>query len=139
MHFWDGRQLQLHLQGVTTPVTENGHDISRHAPCNQLLLLLLATVLVQPPRQHALSNQGPVHFGIIGGIDAIIGVVLVHDLGAALGNGLKTRPEVHHTNCCPLVERHRLNLQDMGPPCQAVDLVFSIEGVMYLYCRGSQS
>ncbi len=91
-------------------------------------------VHVQSPREHTLAHERDIRLGIVVSIDGIVVLLLVDDLGAALGNGLKTCPQVHDADVVLLVERDRLNLEGMGPSCQAVDLAISIERVVHLHC-----
>ena len=89
---------------------------------------------VQSPREHTLAHERDIRLGIIVGIDGIVVLLLVDDLGTALGDGLKTCPKVDDADVVLLVEGDRLNLEGMGPSCQAMDLAFSVERVVHLHC-----
>lgn len=60
--------------------------------------------------------------------------MLIDNLGTALGDSLKTCPEVDETDGVSLIDGDRSNLQDVGPLCEAVLLVF-LEGVLDLDCK----
>jgi len=109
MYVWHRRELEPDLQCIAVPFAKQCHQIPRH-PASDELLRLGITVWVQSPGEHSLPDQRHVWLGVVGGIDGVVVVLLVDDLGTALCDGGETCPEVNNANRVSVVKGNRLDV-----------------------------